>query len=82
MKKFKATCHLLNQVFYKNSDLDLTVAVAVKYLDKNGNEEIDVGWGTSTFRQATHGLLSKLNVSSVTDSKITALALCEVEEIS
>lgn len=82
MKKFKATCYMLNETFYKESDLDLSVAVAVKYLDKSGQEKVTVGWGTTTYMGALHGVLTKINASSADDSKIIATALCDVEEIS
>lgn len=82
MKKFMATCFLLDQTFYKESDVDLTVAVAVKYLDKNGEEKVAVGWGADSYRAALHSLLSKINVSSIKDERVITTALCEVEEIS
>ena len=80
MKKFKATCYTLNETFYKESSLDLSVAVAVKYLDKNGEEKVTVGWGTTTYKGALHGVLTKINASSPEDNRIIATGLCEVVE--
>lgn len=82
MKKFKAICYMLNETFYKESDLDLSVAVAVKYLDKSGQEKTTVGWGTTTYMSALHGVLTKINVSSADDSRVISTSLCNVEEIS
>ena len=81
MKKFRASCYLSGETFYKESDLDLRVAVAVKYLDSRGEEKTTVGWGTTTYKAALHGVLSKINASSENDEKVRSTALCEVEEI-
>lgn len=81
MKKFKATCYAIDETFHKESELDLKVAVAVKYIDRHGEEKTEVSWGTTTFRSALHGILTKINASSPDDEKIKITALCEVEEI-